>query len=307
MKPLSKELEEISLLNKKIDTDIGELEIHNDNFQINNEVDQFDRIKEIKNCIHQKTLSVLTYNLKKLIQLETTQKNLARKIGVSEDLLSKYKGGNSLPPIDTLLYICKIYNLDFNRFISFPFDSSDLDHIESTINMQTSALNLTKLFEKKYFLYFYVTNTEREGAIHEGLLQIISKNHVQFKILAHKLQKGPEMIIKQFEGSYYATSKLIFFDLSNANDGNAHITMMHPNLNMSRYKGGIALLTLPSDANSKPCSQKVLISKQQINRERDYVALCEILNFNVEGSSFGNIKISHEDNEKAYKFIKSRV
>lgn len=49
--------------------------------------------------------------------------------------------------------------------------------------------------------------------------------------------------------------------------------MVKPNVNKNKYVGGIALLMLPSDANSKPCAQKILFSKIRIDRELHYERL----------------------------------
>ena len=79
--------------------------------------------------------------------------------------------------------------------------------------------------------------------------------------------------------------------------------MIKPNINKNKYVGGLAMLLLPSDANSKPCAQKVLFSKERIDRGAYYDNLREILSFKVDERTFGNIKISPAEDEEAYNFI----
>lgn len=63
------------------------------------------------------------------------------------------------------------------------------------------------------------------------------------------------------------------------------------------------MLSLPSDANSKPCCQKIIISSSKINRELSFDILNNFLCFKSERGSFGNIKISRYEDEKVYDFI----
>lgn len=247
-------------------------------------------IKILKNRIYEKTLKIFVHNLKKLIRLEETQKNLAKKIGVSEDLLSKYKSGETFPSIETLLYMCQIYNINIDKFLTIPLNSS---YFEKALE---STLNNSSILSKNYYCYFFVTNFSKEGIIHEGKLTI-SSNNISFKILSG------ETIIKEFSGEWKVSENLIFFNLYSSKNGCAHITMPKPSLNKSKYIGGIGMLCLPSDANSKPCSQKIIISKTQIDREKYYDVLNKFLNFISEDKKFGNIKVSRYEDEKVYAFI----
>lgn len=259
---------------------------------INSGVEDINLVKTVKNDIYQRTCRVFVYNLKKLIQLEITQKKLAKKIGVSEDLLSKYKSGEAFPTIETLIYICKVYNLNLNNFLNIPLDSMDIARIESLEG------SITDLFEKSYYVYFFVTNSRKEGALHEGIVEIDDKR-VNFKILSE------ETVVKQFYGTYTNSDKLIFFNLKSKSDGVVNINMIRPNLNKSKYVGGVSMLLLSSDANSKPCSQKMIFSKVRIDRRLYNEKLNEILNFNLEGKNFGHVKVTPIEDERAYNFIES--
>ena len=46
--------------------------------------------------------------------------------------------------------------------------------------------------------------------------------------------------------------------------------MIKPNVNKNKYVGGLAMMMLPSDANSKPCVQKILFSKIKLDRDEYY-------------------------------------
>jgi Predicted transcription factor, homolog of eukaryotic MBF1 len=250
-----------------------------------------NEVKVLKNDIYNKTSQVFIYNLKKLIQLELTQKNLARKIGLSEDLLSKYKSGEAFPSIETLIYISKIYNISMDKLIGTPLSSEDIEKLENN-----QAIEF-KIFEEKYYVYFFVTNIAKEGTIHEGVLEVHNSN-VVFRILSN----GD--IVKAFTGTYTIFDKLIYFNLQNSEEGIAFISMIKPNVNKNKYVGGLAMLMLPSDANSKPCTQKILFSKIRINRELHYGKLKELLNFCNEENFFGHVKLSQWDDEGAYNFIR---
>lgn len=255
--------------------------------------DNTNTVKALKNTIYEKASQVFIYNLKKLIQIETTQKNLAKKIGISEDLLSKYKSGEAFPSIETLIYICKVYSINISKFISEPLTTLDIEGIESRAS--NSGLQLS-VFEETYYVYFLVTNIRKEGAIHEGIIEI-NENVALFKILS----KG--RVVKSFNGHFIISDKLISFELRSSEDGNVYINMFKPNVNKNKYVGGLAMLLLPSDANSKPCCQKIIFSKIRIDRELYYNNLKEILNFYTDENAVGNIKISQAEDELTYNFI----
>lgn len=249
-----------------------------------------NKVKALKNIIYEKSSKTFIYNLKKLIKLESTQKDLAKKIGVSEDLLSKYKSGEAFPSIETLIYICKIYGISMEKLILLPLTTIDIENMENSLDAYFNV------FEENYYAYFLVTNIARGGAIHEGVVEILNKD-VVFKILANG------EIIKCFSGKYSISDKLISFNLYSQSEGTACISMIKPNVNKERYFGGLTMLMLPSDANSKPCVQKLLLSKIQIDREVYYSSLKELLNFNAEGVPLGHVKISQWEDESAYNFI----
>jgi transcriptional regulator with XRE-family HTH domain len=144
-----------------------------------------NEVKFLKNTIYEKTSCIFVHNLKRLIQIEGTQKKLASKIGVSEDLLSKYKSSEAFPSIETLIYICQVYNISLDKSIGTTLSISDFEKLMD--KQETDVC----IFEEKYYVYFLVTNLDREGAIHEGIFEI-NAGHVIFKILSN------DEIIKQF-------------------------------------------------------------------------------------------------------------
>ncbi|EGT3616585.1 helix-turn-helix transcriptional regulator [Clostridium perfringens] len=282
---MKKELDEI----KKIEEDI-EIKIESIKNEDKEEKHDINKVKVLKNTIYDKTSKVFVYNLKKLIQLEGTQKRLAKKIGVSEDLLSKYKTEEAFPSIETLMYICKIYNLSLDKFLNRTLTAMDIENLENNQGVDE------EIFEEKYYAYFLITNIGKEGGIHEGRIEFRNEE-VVFKILS----MGE--VVKSFKGSYIISEKLIFFNLQSGHDGIAYINMIKPNLNKNKYIGGLALMMLPSDANSKPCVQKILISKTRIDREEHKGELKRFLNFPEKGKELGNVKISPWEDEEVYDFI----
>lgn len=282
---MRKELVELRKLNNQIKSELNHIKSLQDGT-----ISDINLVKALKNKLFEKTSKIFIYNLKKLIQLESTQRSLAKKIGVSEDLLSKYKSGEAFPSIETLIYISEVYDISISKLINTPLTATDIDNLE---NYKDEECNF---FEKKYYVYFLVTNISKEGAIHEGVIEI-SGNNVAFKILYN------DTIVKNFIGSYDSSDKLIYFSLHSAEDGNAYINMSRPNVNKNKYVGGLAMLLLGSDANSKPCAQKILFSKVRLDRELYYDKLSGLLNFYKQDVCFGNIKISYAEDEAAYNFI----
>ena len=282
---LNKELHEFKEIDEKVKNKLNYIK-GNPDIMSNN----INEVKALKNDIYMKTSKVFIYNLKKLIQLELTQKNLASKIGISEDLLSKYKSGDAFPSIETLLYICEVYNMGIEKLISIPLTAADIENLENNNDIEFN------IFEEKYYVYFLVTNIAKEGSLHEGIVEIKNDN-VSFKICSN------DKVIKYFTGHYTISDKIVFFNLQSSNDGITYINMIKPNVNKNKYVGGLAMMMLPSDANSKPCVQKILFSKIKLDRELYYTNLKEILNFNVEGVTLGHVKISQWEDEAAFNFI----
>lgn len=282
---MKRELEEI----KNIEEDI-EIKIESLNSKVKENKHDINEVKILKNTIYDKTSKVFVYNLKKLIQIEGTQKRLAKKIGVSEDLLSKYKTGEAFPSIETLMYLCKLYDLSLDKFLNKTLTAMDMENLEGSRPVNE------EIFENIYYTYFLITNIGKEGRIHEGKLEF-RENEVWFKILS----KGE--VVKSFKGNYIVSEKLIFFNLKSGHDGIAYINMIKPNLNKNKYIGGLALMILPLDANSKPCVQKVLISKVKIDRDESQGELKNFLKFSNKSKENGNIKISQWDDEEVYDFI----
>ena len=81
--------------------------------------------------------------------------------------------------------------------------------------------------------------------------------------------------------------------------------MIKPSLNKKKYVGGIALLMLPSDANSKPCCQKIIISKYKINRSDYNSDLLDFLKFHNKNYEADSMKLSVSDDEIIYNFLQS--
>ena len=282
---MNKELCEFKEIDEKVKNKLNYIKANPDIMSNN-----INEVKSLKNDIYEKTSKVFIYNLKKLIQLESTQKNLANKIGISEDLLSKYKSGDAFPSIETLLYICEVYNIGIQKLISIPLTAADIENLENNNEIEFN------IFEEKYYVYFLVTNIAKEGSLHEGIVEFKNGN-VSFKICSNN------KVIKCFTGQYTISDKIIFFNLQSSNDGITYINMIKPNVNKNKYVGGLAMMMLPSDANSKPCVQKILFSKVKLDRDLYYNNLKEILSFSVEGRSLGHVKISQWEDEAAYNFI----
>ncbi|MGL5415988.1 MAG: helix-turn-helix domain-containing protein [Clostridium sp.] len=259
-------------------------------YKLNNKKPTNLEIKNIKNDIFGKTSKIFIYNLKKLIQIEETQKNLAKIIGVSPDLLSKYKSGETFPTIETLIYICEVYKLSLDNLLNKPLNAIDIENLENSLYQDES------IFLEKYYLYFSVTNLGAKGSIHKGILEI-KDNIAIFKIVAS------DRILKYFKGNFSVSENILSFNLESSSDGNVSISMIKPPLNKNKYLGGIGFLMLPSDASSKPCIQKIILSNKNIDREVYFNDLKDILKFSVLEKDFNYLKLNQEENDIVYNFI----
>ncbi|GKU24685.1 helix-turn-helix domain-containing protein [Clostridium folliculivorans] len=257
-------------------------------------LNEINIVKASKNSLFENISTNFIYNLKRLIQLEGTQKQLAKKIGVSEDLLSKYKAGDAFPSIETLAYICNVYNIKIDRFISLRLSALELESIEKGLNSNSN------IFFDSYYCYFFATNIGKEDSIHEGILEFHNKR-ISFKIMLG------DSLMKNFSGNINNSEKIMTFNMQSTEDGISYISMTKPNINKGKYVGGLAMLFLPSDANSKPCCQKLLISNIRINRHTYYEELKKLLTFNSCKSELRNLKLSSFEDEKAYNFIESLI
>jgi transcriptional regulator with XRE-family HTH domain len=255
-------------------------------------LNEINIVKAYKNNLFENISNNFIYNLKKLIQLEGTQKKLAKKIGVSEDLLSKYKAGDAFPSIETLAYICNVYNIKIDRFINQRLSLMDLENIEKGFDLNID------IFFNNYYCYFFATNIGKEASIHEGVLAFYNES-VSFRIM-----RG-DSVMKNFSGNISSSEKIITFNMESVEDGITYLSMSKPNINKGKYVGGLAMLFLPSDANSKPCCQKILISNIRIDRNTYYDKLKKLLTFNSCNAEITNVKLSSFEDEKAYNFIDS--
>jgi transcriptional regulator with XRE-family HTH domain len=156
---LIKDLYELKEIDAKVKSKLDYIK-SNPDIMVNN----INEVKALKNDMYVKASKAFIYNLKKLIQLESTQKNLAKKICISEDLLSKYKSAEAFPSIETLIYICEVYNLSMDKLIGMPLSLSDIRDLE--YNKETEfnpelfmKVNSMNIFVKKLieftFVYFW--------------------------------------------------------------------------------------------------------------------------------------------------------
>ncbi|MBK1810116.1 helix-turn-helix transcriptional regulator [Clostridium sp. YIM B02505] len=255
-------------------------------------LDEINIVKASKNNLFENISNNFIYNLKKLIQLEGTQKKLAKKIGVSEDLLSKYKSGDAFPSIETLAYICNTYKIKIDRFINLRLSALELENIEKGLYSNSN------IFFGSYYCYFFATNIGKDDSIHEGILEF-HEERVSFRILLG------DSIMKDFSGNINNSEKIMSFNMESTEDGIAYLSMAKPNINKGKYVGGLAMLFLPSDANSKPCCQKLLISNIRIDRNIYYENLKKLLTLNSSKLELRNVKLSTFEDETAYNFIES--
>lgn len=256
-------------------------------------------IKMHKHALFQHATETFLYNIKQFIAIEGTQKKLAQGIGVSEELLSKYKSGDAFPAIETLMVMAERYGLTLDTLLKEKVDPWSLNQ---NTHLATNQVLVGKEVQP-YYLYFFVTNIDRKGLLHEGRLFLHSQANSKAIFEIHS-DKGQ---IKRYVGHWKTSSKMIFmhFNSEKEEEGTASLHFINPPMHGAQYVGGMGLMLLPSDATSKPCAQRVLVSRVQINRDQYAQPLENFLKFEcTEQDANCFEKINASQDERAYVFIR---
>ena len=80
------------------------------------------------------------YNLRRSAKM--SQENLAEKVGVSRQSVSKWENGEAYPEMDNILKICKIFHCKINDLIHD--DIQDIDSLDEEIKMKVVKLEKEK-------------------------------------------------------------------------------------------------------------------------------------------------------------------
>lgn len=248
-------------------------------------------IKMHKHELFQNATETFLYNIKQFIAIEGTQKKLAQGIGVSEELLSKYKNGDAFPAIETLMVMAERYGITIDALLK--------EKLDGRTRQQDTGVSANQTF----YVYFFVSNIDRKGLLHEGRLFLHGQSNSETIFEIHS-DKGQ---IKRYVGTWKASSKMIFIHLNSEREeaGTASIHFIKPPMHDAKYVGGMGMMLLPSDASSKPCAQRILISRIQMDRDRYAVPLVNLLKFEcteLDNNCFEKINASQD--ERAYVFIR---
>lgn len=186
---------------------------------------------------------------------------MAKKIGISPDLLSKYKLGEAFPSIETLIYICHVYNMEIYSFLFKPLTEFD-------INM----INLSKeynshIFRGKFFIYLL----ENPNKIKEFSVNFADKN---IFILRDKTNKSKECFCSNFIYAKNSTS----FNILSEEFGNIHVIFLSDSSKTRRNLGGIAAAYF---FNESVTFNKMLFSKFKIDTKLYHYDLISMLSLNT--------------------------
>ena len=77
------------------------------------------------------------YSLRKSSKM--SQENLAEKVGVSRQSVSKWENGESYPEMDNIMKLCNIFNCKINDLVHE--DMSDIDSLDENIKVSVVKLN----------------------------------------------------------------------------------------------------------------------------------------------------------------------
>lgn len=80
-----------------------------------------------------------------------SQENVAERLGVSRQTLSKWETDETLPDIYQIKKLSKIYHLSLDELISFESDLKEIEEvIQNTDEKITEKINWTNVWSKKY-------------------------------------------------------------------------------------------------------------------------------------------------------------
>lgn len=80
-----------------------------------------------------------------------SQEQVAEKLGVSRQTISKWETGESVPDIYQSKKLAKIYSLTLDELIEFDLNQKDIEEvIKNTDEKKESKINWTKAWGKKY-------------------------------------------------------------------------------------------------------------------------------------------------------------
>lgn len=246
------------------------------------EKSDLNTIKTLKNIIYEKASETFVYNIKRLITVEGTQKKLAEKMGISPDLLSKYKLGEAFPSIETLIYTCHIYNLDIYSFLFNPLTELDIKRIHLSKEYNSH------IFRCKHFVYYL----ESRNNIKEFSLNFGDKNIFLLKDENNNLK---ECFCSHFIYSKNSTS----FNILSEELGNVHVIFLLNTPKPQKHLGGIAAAYF---FNENIHFNKMLFSKFKINTELYHSDLLSILDLDSNYKKNG-IELTKKDIEISNNFL----
>lgn len=86
-----------------------------------------------------------------------SQEEVAEKLGVSRQTISKWELGETIPDIYQSKKLTNLYNLSLDELIEFDIDVKELQEvIDKTSDKVSDKVNWTKVWSKKYPIAFYI-------------------------------------------------------------------------------------------------------------------------------------------------------
>lgn len=101
-----------------------------------------------------------------------SQEQLADKLGVSRQAISKWESGQSYPDMDKMIQICSILNCTLEDLLDDGVIKSKKDNIEIKNNLNNYFTDFLKFITKSYNMFFSMTFKEKITLIFEMLILI---------------------------------------------------------------------------------------------------------------------------------------
>lgn len=97
--------------------------------------------------------------LKARKRMSLSQEEVAEKLGVSRQTISKWELDETLPDIRQSKKLASLYKLSLDELIEFDVDLNEIERIiENTTEEKQEKINWTKMWSKKYLILASYTN-----------------------------------------------------------------------------------------------------------------------------------------------------
>lgn len=267
----------------------------------------------------QEMCSVISSNLKKLIaQQNTTQKELAQKLGVAPASMTDYCKGRRIPNIEFFMSLKKHYGISIDDFLTRSIGPSAEALPSGRLRTDPAILTTCQKYCGMYFVYYFDTSKfkgrdtqpPRDSLLYgilyiyenpstldlpeygcAAVLGISDRNQViLLKKSAERLQTPSEILAyieknysnTAYYGDFQLSQEHAFISMSHAATDKALLILHRVDNNKPNYTGGIGTINSVSKGRQRmPVVQFMGISRYPLSMSVEEIHHCLLLNYPV--------------------------